>query len=673
MRKAKCNKEVPCSACVRAGIRCDIVERARLPRGRSGRTKERNATLERRVSQLEALLQANPSLAACSDKEGDNAIKSVETTQRWPGGESPAGFVAQEFWAALAEEIAGIRETIEVSDDEDTMEMLPEPWTEPDYSGSVSRDILFPWCMRGDTSMPDYSKEPDLRFRDALLETYEARVDTIFKPLHWPTTRDNIRLKDGKIQSPLVSTSSGALEYAIYYLAVCSLHEHECLALFHDSKHNIIDQYRGMCETHISRARVLQTPDVPGLQAFVIYLQALRTCGDHALNWTLLAVAVRLATAIGLGGEDSKLDSLLRLESRRRLWFSICLMDTQATLDRGAAPLIHSRNLGVPPLNLNDSDIGSNISPVSPGSGLTDMSFCTMTFEAMVCFKKISALNEVAEDGWRRWGHKLELLNEFEERFTRNYLSIDHESVQPIGVLLKMSARSILANMRLLLRRTPYRQMHNIVPPWDDFDLMTSATEVVEQHMSLDNHKLALWAWKEWTPWYALAVTLAELCRNPLGRGSDRAYAVACDAFKKYSYPPTDPNQGLLWRPIAKLLRRVTELRGGPGSVLVAPSHALVPNACTDGSSSSQYLMWSPQDDTNNRPISLHQLINGSPKLAGLDSWVVDENLLESSSNDILQMGTYKDPDEVVKDLGESVSWLDWDLTFQNAVNLSRY
>lgn len=56
-RKTKCDKGSPCSACKHAGITCTAVQRARLPRGRSGKAKNKGSALELRVAQLEGLVR----------------------------------------------------------------------------------------------------------------------------------------------------------------------------------------------------------------------------------------------------------------------------------------------------------------------------------------------------------------------------------------------------------------------------------------------------------------------------------------------------------------------------------------------------------------------------------------------------------------------------------------
>jgi hypothetical protein len=58
-RKLRCDKGSPCNACRAAGLVCQVVQRARLPRGKSahgGKKQMQKQSLETRLKQLEALL-----------------------------------------------------------------------------------------------------------------------------------------------------------------------------------------------------------------------------------------------------------------------------------------------------------------------------------------------------------------------------------------------------------------------------------------------------------------------------------------------------------------------------------------------------------------------------------------------------------------------------------------
>jgi len=55
-RKIKCDKFHPCSACRTAGLSCEIVQRERLPRGRTAKVQKKSSQLETRVARIEKLL-----------------------------------------------------------------------------------------------------------------------------------------------------------------------------------------------------------------------------------------------------------------------------------------------------------------------------------------------------------------------------------------------------------------------------------------------------------------------------------------------------------------------------------------------------------------------------------------------------------------------------------------
>ncbi|CAN9289402.1 unnamed protein product [Alternaria alternata] len=191
------------------------------------------------------------------------------------------------------------------------------------------------------------------------------------------------------------------------------------------------------------------------------------------------------------------------------------------------------------------------------------MSHTAMIYEAMICQRRLYEISDGVQNGWEQWTKKVELLNEFKTSILSERTNI-HSYDSPLEMLRRMSAQKIIVSMQLLARRPPYRQPHNIVPPWDDFDIMKSATEVLEQHLQPIPVELQPWAWKNWVQWHALAVLLAELMVRPQEPSSDRSYIIAKQSFRHYARLVADSESGLLWKPIAKLMRRVQRLRQTP-------------------------------------------------------------------------------------------------------------
>ena len=103
------------------------------------------------------------------------------------------------------------------------------------------------------------------------------------------------------------------------------------------------------------------------------------------LAWTLLALALRLAQALGLNaGEESSSRTPFETEMRRRLWHGLGVLDLNATVDRGSEPMLVGTIMGVrPPANINDTDIHPDMeSRIVSREGFTDTSFCLMCREA---------------------------------------------------------------------------------------------------------------------------------------------------------------------------------------------------------------------------------------------------------------------------------------------------
>ncbi|CAN9314268.1 unnamed protein product [Alternaria alternata] len=290
----------------------------------------------------------------------------------------------------------------------------------------------------------------------------------------------------------------------------------------------------------------------------------LRTCCSGAYTWTLVAVAVRAATLLRLGEEDPKDFSPFDLQLRQRLFFAIGILDTHSALDRGTIPILPSTSFRAPPLNINDDDMHPTDKAIQPSLQYpTDMSHTAMIYEAMICQRRLYEISDGVQNGWEQWTKKVELLNEFKTSILSERTNF-HSYDSPLEMLRRMSAQKIIVSMQLLARRPPYRQPHNTVPPWDDFDIMKSATEVLEQHLQPIPVELQPWAWKNWVQWHALAVLLAELMVRPQEPSSDRSYTIATQSFRHYARLVADSESGLLWKPIAKLMRRVQRLRQTP-------------------------------------------------------------------------------------------------------------
>ncbi|EME43831.1 C6 zinc finger domain-containing protein [Dothistroma septosporum NZE10] len=575
-RKTKCDKQLPtCTACLRAGLACTTVQRHRLPRGRTGKTAKvptaGSQALRDRIGRLEAIvtsLQHKPTTAAHPHE--DHGMSESPST---PAQANVDSFIAPDFWAELTETVAGLRSVL---DDPDTGDGLPDEVDSASPTslgtGDSSSDLHVPASadshviLFGASAVAEPT-EPTAKMKAYLLGVFKARVDTIFKVLHWPSTV--FMLKQDSTHIDYSDHSKKALASAIYFTAVCSLMNHEL-----NGRNAVVEQYRRNAEEALVRANLLSTRDFITLQAFVIYLAGLRACQANAQQWTLTAVAIRLASTLGLGNNMSTTSKLSPLEGelRHRLWSSIGVLDMQSAFDRGSKPLLSSNSFPIFPSNVNDADMShQSLSLPPPQSQFSEMSFSLLVYHAGLCQRKLTEIGSSAAEGtidpliagYEQVGY----LADF-ERYVRRVVGPNGGSgkVEPIQDFTVAVAEESLVAMRLLLYRPLHKRGNGYVPPeyspTERFDLLATATEVLERSQSKRSWiAFAQWAWFSWVKWYALAVVLAELCYTH-GELADRAWRVAQASYDNYAKVVADTKSGLLWKPIMRLMRKVQQVRG---------------------------------------------------------------------------------------------------------------
>ncbi|KAI7681663.1 hypothetical protein KC322_g14157, partial [Hortaea werneckii] len=347
-RKTKCDKNLPCSACVKAGHQCTPVQRQRLPRGRSGKARSREDALKARIGRLESVVtqlqsvvpggtaaalvpgEDTPALTPISkDRLEDTSASDVpiksEDANAAGHSKSLRGLVAPTFWNELSEAVSGLRDALEETKQED--DSTPESLNDQ-FSKSASGDsqrpsganaVLFPRMSAVDSGTTSNWLEPGVK--NKLVNSYRERYYPIVKGGHWPSIAATIRF--GWDTDPNIPLPAGAraLEAAVCFAGACVLSETEL-----DHKSDIVAQTRLSTETLLSEAGILSTRDFVVLQAFAFYVATLRLCQCNADQWTLIACVVRIASAQGLSAKSDADESILDRECRLQLWFMIGLL-----------------------------------------------------------------------------------------------------------------------------------------------------------------------------------------------------------------------------------------------------------------------------------------------------------------------------------------------------------
>ena len=112
-RKVRCDKGNPCSTCRRAGVKCEVSTRRRLPRGRNGGRRKGDTDLKARIAKLENLVSTlggdtspSRSLPAAGPEP-----KCDEGVQKEPSGDM-SRYLGSSFWSNLSSEVSATLRTV---------------------------------------------------------------------------------------------------------------------------------------------------------------------------------------------------------------------------------------------------------------------------------------------------------------------------------------------------------------------------------------------------------------------------------------------------------------------------------------------------------------------------------------------------------------------------------
>ena len=170
-------------------------------------------------------------------------------------------FVASDFWTELSNTVSGLKSVLEL---DYTDEHAKDVVDESNALTEVITDVPNPDTIIFGSNILLVNDESLITpaLKSHLLIIYKQRVDTIFKPLHWPSA-----LRAVRSQQLIPSTNTKALESAIYFTATCSLLDHEL-----DNKAIIVEACQWKAERALIEAGLLTNTSMMVLQAFVIYL-----------------------------------------------------------------------------------------------------------------------------------------------------------------------------------------------------------------------------------------------------------------------------------------------------------------------------------------------------------------------------------------------------------------
>lgn len=459
----------------------------------------------------------------------------------------------------------------------------------------------------------------------ALFYFYQQNVDPMVKLLHIPSLRNLVMRASANIDAIPSGNYVEALLFAMYYAAITSLTQEECLHNFHDGRNSLLARYRSGTESALSNADLLCTKEIGTLQALVIFLVSplrypdslaflskhheiarmqkldtpmsyaniasqfsVRSNDDTMFSWTLFGVAVRLGHSLSLHRESTWTNiSPFTREIRRRLWWQMIDLDVRNLEDRSSDPFILASSFNTKkPLNINDDDMDpESMEPIAERNEFTEMSKTRLSHLVWECAVRIGYAppgQEDPEDPSNAFPleRKIKMVQELEKTFEEEVL-IHCDPARPIAWVTSVVARLIGARLRVAVYHPALHDMRGMVHQYVSRELvLKTAVENLEySHLLGSEPAAARWTWYFNTrvQWHALAATLAELCVQDKGPLVERAWKVVDVVFEDWAEHIADSRRGMLWRPIKKLMSKAQAKRAESRmkSMSISPQQSL--------------------------------------------------------------------------------------------------
>ncbi|CAK7218404.1 hypothetical protein SCUCBS95973_003472 [Sporothrix curviconia] len=458
-RKVRCNRQLPCSECVRTGVECVAVSRKPYAMRKRRRAPEDAAEFPERPRALAASAPstANP-LREQQERERPE-VRGSQSMQR-----SQAMVFGQNLWAGLREDFCE-PQPVETPATEERA--LPAAGSGTSLSTDPPAAFIFGLPATGD-SFADLSRAHPQPVRAFMLwQTYLLSVNPLSKVIWAPQVQDLVIQATSSYGS--LSAANVALLFSIYAAAVSSLPEEECLSKLGEPKHPLLAKYLACAQQALAAAGFMRSTSLMLLQAFAIFLLAARQSYDANTMWILTGMAVRMGQRLlatvppppaGAGSVDrnttkpGKTDSasspnFFETQMRLRLWWQIMLIDGRVTQLAGQA-----RNFCVDtpdhplPASLNDSDINPQMTgaPPSISDRPTEMVFCLLRYEmGKFLISKGSALHDPAATMAERDA----IIDNVAAHFKEKYLDLLDRAI-PLHQIARAGANAAILKMRLM-------------------------------------------------------------------------------------------------------------------------------------------------------------------------------------------------------------------------------
>ncbi|KAL6353025.1 hypothetical protein LRP88_13510 [Fusarium phalaenopsidis] len=373
-RKVRCDKNKPCANCVKAKVECRVIP-PQPPRRRKKRLQEKD--LIDRLKKYESLL-------------AEHGVK-VDAIGHELRPDGPPGDDVDE----LENDFEGLKTSPEASSSPAASQfrasehMLQDSSEdEPEVGSTIHRafDRMFatdgfPFIIGGPLG-PITQLHPSTIHIFQLWQIYIENINPLLKITHIPTVQAQIIEASSDIAN--APSNIEALMFSIYLMAITSLEDADVYKRFNESKKELLARYHSGTQQALAKAGFMRVNDPILLQAYILYLFAVRWFVDPRQVFCLIGLAVRIAQRMGLHRDPGQFGlPPFEVEQRRRLWWTLVGYDRRlGEMSGSTVTALSSGGDCKLPLNVNDSDLHVDGKEMpTPHTGPTEMLFALTRVE----------------------------------------------------------------------------------------------------------------------------------------------------------------------------------------------------------------------------------------------------------------------------------------------------
>ncbi|BDD63048.1 hypothetical protein MAP00_007995 [Monascus purpureus] len=411
-----------------------------------------------------------------------------------------------------------------------------------------------------------------------LLDVFSENVNFFLRCVHMPTVSKMVRdLRHSGMRH--LTPSNEALLFSIYYAAIVSMEEDDVMTNFGSPKTDLSLRYRCGLEHALAKADFLNFPDMVLVQALAIFLCLTRRHSSPRFVWMMTGLAIRMAQYLGLQRDGAHFKHLtpFEIETRRNIWWILCMLDVRTSEDQGTDLTITSGSFDTKiPLNVNDADIDPESKKMpTERRGVTDMSFARISAKITDIMRQM--MTPGVRDGVAGLEDQSRLLNKIYQNFEQEYFQHTTESGNIAYWVAVTLAKLVMAKMTLIVFLPVL-----FSPPSEEFSdeirtkLLLSAIEVAEYNHALNAEPICRqwrWLYQTCTHWHAIVYLLIEISRRPWSTIVERAWIALHSRWLIPAPSPIDKNLRI-WVPLRRLMHQARKHRDAELSRLRADPQA---------------------------------------------------------------------------------------------------